>query len=824
VWGETHQGIADIVGVDRDLIDHFSKRTEDIEDYLGADAKFASREEWTRAQLDSRDRKDLRPENELRADRIKELADEFGLTPDELFARIESRGLQHQREHHEDAKAESRRISQDLVSPTGLTERQAHFGTEQFYMAALERFSSRYSMDEIIAWADRFLDTHPEISGVWQLSEADDAFDSWMLERHTTKEMDGVELVMESSFRELMARRGSGLCDPTSIRDALDNLTNKGLRLNNGQMDALIHATTSGMGVTRVTGLAGSGKSTLVGACTTAWQANGFRVIGVSTSAKAAEELNEKATMDRRCSLAKLLWDLDHGQYWEPSDEFSGAELDRLANKRDHLVSERSRLAKQSRPSKKTATRIKELDGKIADVDYDFGEPGTKLRPIPFSLSDRDVIVIDENSMTESRHYARITKHIADSGAKVVKLGDNQQLSAVGAGGGWDLDVDLGGVVDLDETVRANAEWERRAQVMWHGSTRWDSAVDGKEHAFYAAKQALQEYLAHGRVNFYTSREEVQGITLQQWLTNRDQGFDIPMLAHRRNEVHDLNLTARRARIERGELADDARRVEAECFERDDDSGRLLRRWNLARGDDVIFCKNQQGIPTSFNDEEMMGGILNAQRGVVERVSPTDGTVVVRVPLQAHDPLVQASPDAPREKLVTLDGNYVGEGNLRLGYCSTVHKSQGATHDRSVAIADWASDKRWLYVAMTRARDGAFLNFVYDPDSEMTPEEQLERCWILDRPELSAIAMRFERPTPDERERARTELEQSLGHDPTKEEATARAWELCSERYEVRRRQAIERDLERDQLLERGYKEVFDRERDEVLAGPELSR
>src|SRR3546814_9158390 len=49
-------------------------------------------------------------------------------------------------------------------------------------------------------------------------------------------------------------------------------------------------------------------------------------------------------------------------------------------------------------------------------------------------LTSRDVLVIDEAGMVGTRQMERVISHAADAGAKVVLVGDPQQLQAIEAG------------------------------------------------------------------------------------------------------------------------------------------------------------------------------------------------------------------------------------------------------------------------------------------------------------------------------------------------------------------------------------------------------
>jgi len=81
-----------------------------------------------------------------------------------------------------------------------------------------------------------------------------------------------------------------------------------------GQREAVLATATSGRGVELIVGLAGSGKTTALAAVREAFEAEGYRVIGTSTSGQAARTLGRAAGIEPSRTLASLTWRLEHGQ------------------------------------------------------------------------------------------------------------------------------------------------------------------------------------------------------------------------------------------------------------------------------------------------------------------------------------------------------------------------------------------------------------------------------------------------------------------------------------------------------------------------------
>jgi Ti-type conjugative transfer relaxase TraA len=88
----------------------------------------------------------------------------------------------------------------------------------------------------------------------------------------------------------------------------------------------------------------------------------------------------------------------------------------------------------------------------IASMEHGWGQ-GRDL------LTDRDVLVIDEAGMVGTRQLERLLSHAAEAGAKVVLVGDPQQLQSIEAGAAfWSLHERHGGA-ELGEVRRQREDW-----------------------------------------------------------------------------------------------------------------------------------------------------------------------------------------------------------------------------------------------------------------------------------------------------------------------------------------------------------------------------
>ena len=106
---------------------------------------------------------------------------------------------------------------------------------------------------------------------------------------------------------------------------------------------------------------------------------------------------------------------------------------------------------------------------------------------------------------------------------------------------------------------------------------------------------------------------------------------------------------------------------------------------SFAPGDRIVFLENSRQL-----------GVKNGMLGTVEQAD--DGRLVAR--------LDGAGRDGEERRVSVPVGDYQA---IDHGYATTIHKTQGATVDRSFVLASGTMDRHLTYVAMTRHRDEARL-------------------------------------------------------------------------------------------------------------------
>jgi Ti-type conjugative transfer relaxase TraA len=304
-------------------------------------------------------------------------------------------------------------------------------------------------------------------------------------------------------------------------------------------------------------------------------------------------------------------------------------------------------------------------------------------------LSGRDVLVVDEAGMIGSRQMERLLSQAQAVGAKVVLVGDPEQLQAIEAGAAFRAIAERVGAVEITEVRRQRDAWQQDAT---------------RDLATGRTGEALARYEAAGMVKGHATLDAAKAAMIAGWDAARQEAPDARqiMLAYRRVDVRDLNERARAVRRAAGELGDDYR-VETERGARD-----------FAAGDRVYFLRNERGL-----------GVKNG----------TLGTVVG---------IAGSAPGQGERLTVRLDdGRSVGfdvkdYGHIDHGYAATVHKSQGVTVDRTHVLASRHMDRHAAYVGLSRHRERVDLHWSAD---EVGSRERLAR--VLGRERLKDTSLDY---------------------------------------------------------------------------------
>jgi len=325
-------------------------------------------------------------------------------------------------------------------------------------------------------------------------------------------------------------------------------------------------------------------------------------------------------------------------------------------------------------------------------------------------LVDADVYVVDEAGMVDTRDMAQLLERAQAHGAKVIAVGDDRQLPAIGIGG-----------------------WFAPARELTDGSTLVDVRRQQAEHELAALRayragaesQALAGYAAAGQILVTDTRDQALAAAAAVWHERArehpdplDRVTNVALMAGRREDTQTLNALARaRTRQTSGAPAQ-------ETTYRLMGGGEL----RLAVGDAVVLRRNEGVGPLALR---------NGRRAVVEHIG-TDRAVT----------LAWRDTTGGERRQVTLTPGDVVAGQVATSYleadhvqgasAGTVHLSQGRTVDHAVAVIDPHAHAA-TYVALSRDRQSTTLVLSAEAVAE-TPEE-LARLRALPGPERDAAVI-----------------------------------------------------------------------------------
>ena len=346
-------------------------------------------------------------------------------------------------------------------------------------------------------------------------------------------------------------------------------------RLNDGQK-AAIQTVCRGPDLTYIQGPPGSGKSTLFEVARRAIEKDASNVIGLTPSNRAARSLRK--TQASRASPC--------------------------------TASSTTRSGRSSTPPNTTGKCWRAALGLPT-----WNQP--KLE-----INRRTTIIIDECAMVDNDKLGRALAHAEKAGCRVVLVGDQRQLAAVGPGGLFSECCHRARddqKTALTEIVRQREAWAKEAiQQMGRGETA----------------KALKAFDEHGRLHVLPTRDETERRLVACW---KQVGLVNPrdnlILASTNADVARLNREAQKAHLDAGQLGFRSVRVGEEA---------------IREGDRVLFTETNKKL-----------GLVKSEFATVTHIERLTQKLTVQIDGQVDRPVTFS--------LRTFD-------TLRLGYAATTHR------------------------------------------------------------------------------------------------------------------------------------------------------
>jgi conjugative relaxase-like TrwC/TraI family protein len=445
------------------------------------------------------------------------------------------------------------------------------------------------------------------------------------------------------------------------------------------QLAAIEAVATSGRRLDLMVGPAGSGKTTALSALVEAWQAEhgAGSVTALAPSSAAAEVLGDSlgAPADNTAmwlTLRRAAAERDsHMDFLRQAGEWID-QGGRVADIRDSLAVVDPATA--GLPDRRIRAAIDAALHRIENT------PMQKAR-----LEAGDLIIVDEASMAATIPLHEIVAQADAAGAKVLAVGDPDQLSAVEAGGAFGMLIDAQPekVASLKTIHRFVDDWQGPASLALRAGDR----------------RAVETYTTKGAVQAGT-QEEVLDQVHAAWASETAQGRTSLMVA-----------------------ADNATAAELAARARAD-----LKSAGKVHGREVTLADGNQAsagdlIVTRKNARALRSGRHWAHNGATWHVQAVsaDGAMLVT---PTADPAAEA---------IHLPADYVA-AQVELGYATTIHRAQGRTVDDCHVVVTPDMGRQGLYVGMTRGRTSNVAHVVTDGaavDDDLMPQSAQEPAHIL---------------------------------------------------------------------------------------------
>lgn len=312
-------------------------------------------------------------------------------------------------------------------------------------------------------------------------------------------------------------------------------------------------------------GVAGTGKTSLLKVAREAWESQGYNVVGMALSGKAARELQNGASIDTETVRKRQL-------QLEPS-------------LRETLKHHGRELYRAARWGRAKGYKANAMDG--------------------LKLDSKTVVVIDECSMLGVEDTSQMLRLAAKAHAKVVLVGDERQLPAINAVSPFEAIKERYGHFELKEIKRQrNHEWMREmVRAFADGDSNAGLSLLTKNGALHASKGGP---------------EATKARLLKDWQEDPFRLDEKVILTMTNNDAADFNRRAQELRKAKGKLgaigvslgsSEKAYRGDRVLFGKND------RRLDVRNGETATITGVHRPLVTTFKNGEVTA-LLDSGRKV----------------------------------------------------------------------------------------------------------------------------------------------------------------------------------------------------------------
>jgi Ti-type conjugative transfer relaxase TraA len=276
-----------------------------------------------------------------------------------------------------------------------------------------------------------------------------------------------------------------------------------------------------------------------------------------------------------------------------------------------------------------------------------------RLKTEKLCLTKNHVLIIDEAGMVDFTNLAYLLKTVKEAGAKIILVGDPDQLKPIHKGEIFRGIAARTGYFELGNIRRQQDDGDRKASL---------ALAQGQ------IKDAVKHYAKKDAIQFFDGYEETANVMVQTWqkdLTATSMKQHV-MLAFTCAAVETLNTKGREVAIGKGLVMEGG----FEYYSKNS-STKIL----LSNGERILFRQNNKAL-----------GVRNGDLATVSDINAHAFTAIL---------------DSGEK--VAIPKNYP---SIDYGYALTIHKSQGMTvKHASVFIDSTYWDRHLSFVALTRHKE-----------------------------------------------------------------------------------------------------------------------
>ena len=321
------------------------------------------------------------------------------------------------------------------------------------------------------------------------------------------------------------------------------------------------------------------------------------------------------------------------------------------------------------------------LAGKAVDeLEKSSGIEGRTIASLEYRLkhgmqtiTEKDVLVVDEAGMVGSKQLDKLLRAAQAAGAKVVLVGDYDQLPAINAGAAFRAIAYRTGYYEVSEIHRQSAGWMKQASL---------------DFARGNIKEALGAYQDALAIGGFSRQDEAFDALAADFATKHKSGEMTLALAHSNKTVQELNDRIRANLKQSGDIGqgfkfETAKSIEDRREDRAANQGQTPSgadyRYDFGKDDRIVFLQNDKIDGVKVRNGQL-GRVIEAKEGHMT-VELENG-----------------------ERVAFGQERY---NHISHGFAVTIYKSQGVTVDNTLVLAQRSMTQNLAYVAMTRHKKSA---------------------------------------------------------------------------------------------------------------------